>query len=178
MEVKLVYIQTFLDKGCRNSGKRIIIFSQKTLSSAATEVGAMSRPTCARLPLSRGAPPPSLHHLGFASCAPSLWAAPLAHSSVFFSLIWVLPGGCLPAMQKTWVRSLGWEDPLEKEMATPSSILAWRIPWTEEPGGLQSTGLQRVGHDRATSLSLYLSALQPAFALYHLVHFNTLWSSL
>ena len=59
----------------------------------------------------------------------------------------------LPAMQKTWVRSLGWEDPLEKEMETHSSILAWRIPWTEEPGGLQSTGWQRVGHDRATSLS-------------------------
>ena len=53
----------------------------------------------------------------------------------------------LPAMRETWVRSLGQEDPLEKEMATHSSILAWRIPWTEEPGGLQSTGLQRVGHD-------------------------------
>ena len=53
----------------------------------------------------------------------------------------------LPAMQETWVRSLGWEDPLEKEMATHSSILAWRIPWTEESGGLQSTGSQRVGHD-------------------------------
>ena len=43
---------------------------------------------------------------------------------------------CLPAIRETWVRSLGWEDPLEKEMATHSSILAWRIPWTEEPGGL------------------------------------------
>ena len=53
----------------------------------------------------------------------------------------------LPAMQETWVLSLGREDPLEKEMATHSSILAWRIPWTEEPGGLQSTGSQRVGHD-------------------------------
>ena len=52
----------------------------------------------------------------------------------------------LPAMWETWVRSLGWEDPLEKEMATHSSILAWRIPWTEEPGGVQSTG-GRVGHD-------------------------------
>ena len=50
----------------------------------------------------------------------------------------------LPAMQETWVRSLGREDPLEKEMATHSSILAWRIPWMEEPGGLQSTGSQRV----------------------------------
>ena len=53
----------------------------------------------------------------------------------------------LPAMRGTWVRSLGQEDPLEKEMATRSSILAWRIPWTEKPGGLQSTGSQRVGHD-------------------------------
>ena len=51
----------------------------------------------------------------------------------------------LPAMRETWVRSLGREDPLEKEMATHSSILAWRIPWMEEPGGLQSMGLQRVG---------------------------------
>ena len=49
-----------------------------------------------------------------------------------------------PAMQETLVQSLGWEDPLEKEMATHSSILAWRIPWTEETGGLQSTGSQRV----------------------------------
>ena len=53
----------------------------------------------------------------------------------------------LPAMWETWVRSLGWEDPLEEGMATPSSILAWRIPRTEEPGGLQSMGLQRVEHD-------------------------------
>ena len=50
----------------------------------------------------------------------------------------------LSAMQETWIRILGWEDPLEEEMATHSSSLAWRIPWTEEPGGLQSTGLQRV----------------------------------
>ena len=53
----------------------------------------------------------------------------------------------LPPMRETQVRSLGWEDPLEKEMVTHSSILAWRIPWTEEPGRLQSIGLQRVRHD-------------------------------
>ena len=53
----------------------------------------------------------------------------------------------LPAVRETWVQSLGREDPLEKEMATHSSILAWRIPWTEEPGGLQSTVSQRIGHD-------------------------------
>ena len=58
----------------------------------------------------------------------------------------------LPAMWETWVRSLGREDPLEKEMATHSSILAQRIPWTEEPGGLQYMGSQRVGQNRATSL--------------------------
>ena len=53
----------------------------------------------------------------------------------------------LPAMQETWVQSLGWEDPLEKEMAAHSSILAWRIPWKEELGRLQSKGLQRARHD-------------------------------
>ena len=53
----------------------------------------------------------------------------------------------LPTMLETWVRSLGREDPLEKEMATHFSILAWRIPWTEEPGRLQSVGYQRVRHD-------------------------------
>ena len=77
-------------------------------------------------------------------------------------IIWILFGGGYmtlwaslvaqsvkypPAMQETWVQSLGWEDPLEKEMATHSRILAWRIPWTEEPGGLQSIGSQRIGHD-------------------------------
>ena len=62
----------------------------------------------------------------------------------------------LPAVQETWVRSLGWEDPLEKEMATHSSILAWKISWTEEPGGLQSMGSQRVGHDWATNTYLHL----------------------
>ena len=62
-------------------------------------------------------------------------------------------GKRLLAMWETWVRSLGREDPLEKEMATHSGILAWRIPWMEEPGGLQSTGLQRVGHDWVSNLT-------------------------
>ena len=57
----------------------------------------------------------------------------------------------LPKMREIWVRSLGWEDLLEKEMAICSSILAWRIPWAEESGGLQSMGWQRVGHDWATN---------------------------
>ena len=52
-----------------------------------------------------------------------------------------------PVAGKTWVQSLGWEDPLEEEMAVYSSILAWKISWTEEPGGLQSMGLQRVEHN-------------------------------
>ena len=53
----------------------------------------------------------------------------------------------LPAVRETWVRSLGWEDPMEKAMATHSSNLAWKIPWTEEPDGLQSLGSRRVRHD-------------------------------
>ena len=53
----------------------------------------------------------------------------------------------LPAVQETWVRSLGWEDPLEKRTATHCSILSWTIPWTEEPSGLQSMGSKRVRHD-------------------------------
>ena len=64
------------------------------------------------------------------------------------------PGGSvvknMPTMQEAGIQSLGWEDPLEKEMATHSSILAWEIPWTEETGRLQSMGSQRVGHDLAT----------------------------
>ena len=59
-----------------------------------------------------------------------------------------------PVMWETWVLSLGWEDPLEEGMATHSSVLAWRIPWTEEPGGLQSAGSQRVGHAERLTLSL------------------------
>ena len=61
----------------------------------------------------------------------------------------------LPAVQETQIWSLGQEDPLEKEMATHSSILAWKTPWTEEPGRLQSIGSQRVGHDWTTNTSLH-----------------------
>ena len=63
----------------------------------------------------------------------------------------------LSTMRETWVWALGWEDPLEREMAIHSSTIAWKIPWTEEPGRLQSMGSQRVGHDWATSLSHSLS---------------------
>ena len=63
----------------------------------------------------------------------------------------------LPTMWVTQVQSLGWEYLLEKEMATHCSTLAWKIPWTEEPGSLQSMGSQRVGHDLETSLSLSLT---------------------
>ena len=77
---------------------------------------------------------------------------------------------CLPTVQDTWVRFLGWEDALEKVMAPHSSTLAWRIPWMEEPGRLQSMGLQRVGHDWATSLSLYcvLSIQYIPYSVFHL----------
>jgi len=69
-------------------------------------------------------------------------------------------------MQDTRVQSLGWEDPLEKGMATYSSILAWKISWTEEPGGLQSMGLQRVGHDWATD------TFQTSYPLVQLIKIN------
>ena len=75
----------------------------------------------------------------------------------------------LPAMQETEVWSLGWEDSLEKVMATHSSVLAWRIPWMEEPSRLQSTGSQRVGHNWATSLSLYCFWLPFWHELEHLL---------
>ena len=64
--------------------------------------------------------------------------------------VWSLLNGSLSTMQEMWVQSLHWKDPLEKEMATHSSILDWEIPWIEESGGLQSTGLQKVGYDLAT----------------------------
>ena len=77
-------------------------------------------------------------------------------------------GKRLSAMQETRVRSLGWEDPLEKEMAAHSSILAWKIPWTVEPDRLPSMGSQRVGHDWVTSLSLslLLSAIRMVSSAY------------
>ena len=65
----------------------------------------------------------------------------------------------MPAMQETWVRSLGWEDPLEKGMATHSCILAWEISRTEEPGGLQFMGSQRVGHDLVSKAMISLLVL-------------------
>ena len=75
----------------------------------------------------------------------------------------------LPAMQKTWLWSLGGEDPLEKGMATYCSIPAWRIPWTEEPDGLQSMGSQRVGHDwranTTTPVKLYLNIFKIPFCI-------------
>ena len=75
---------------------------------------------------------------------------------------------CLPAMWETQVRSLGWGDPLEKEMATYSSILAWKIPWTEEPGRLQSMGLRRVGHDS------YFTSLHLTFYRFYFIFMTTL----
>ena len=86
-----------------------------------------------------------------------------SNGSISFFCMWLssYPGASLaaqivkhlPTMRETRVWSLGWEDPLEKEMATHSSILTWKMPWTEEPGRLQSMGSQRVGHDWVTSYS-------------------------
>ena len=81
----------------------------------------------------------------------------------------------LPTVQETWVQSLGWADPLEKRMATDSSILVWRIPWTEEPDGLQSMGSQGVGnvgetstfHFSAYCLFWFYFSLYPQYLLAH-----------
>ena len=71
-----------------------------------------------------------------------------SHDSVCYNFQWAsLVAMNLPAIQETQLPSLGWEDPLEKGMASHSSIVAWRIPWTKEPGGLQSMGSQRAGQD-------------------------------
>ena len=72
----------------------------------------------------------------------------------------------LPGMRETRVRSLGWEDSLEKEMAIHSSTLAWRIPWREEPGGLQSMGSQRVRHNWVTNTKLIYTAVQQKLTQY------------
>ena len=83
----------------------------------------------------------------------------------------------LPTMRDTSVRSPGWEDPLEKEMATHSSTLAWKIPRMEEPGGLQSMGSQRVGHDSVTSLHLSFS-ISPSNEHPGLIFFRMDWLDL
>ena len=84
----------------------------------------------------------------------------------FQALPWWLRVKSLPAMWETQVWSLGWEDLLEKEMATHSSILAWKIPWTKEPGGLQSTRSQRVWHDWATNTHQVYSIVIKKFTGY------------
>ena len=105
-----------------------------------------------------------LAQLTHSFCPESLWAFPIPtccdlfllkmRKSTFFFLIYMAKN--LPAMQETQVWSLGWEDPLEEGMATHSSILVWRIPRTEEPGGLQFMGSQRVGLDWATHTHRWL----------------------
>ena len=84
--------------------------------------------------------------IAFSTCGTELFIYSFIHSLNIEPLVAQMLQH-LPSMRETWVLSLGWEDPLEKEMATHSSFLAWKIPWTEKPGGLQSMGWQRVGHD-------------------------------
>ena len=81
----------------------------------------------------------------------------------------------LSAMQEFWVQSLGWEDPLEKEMAVHSSIPAWRIPWTKGPGVLQSTGSQRVRHDWVTKTYSFTFILFILLLFYSLVWNQEVW---
>ena len=93
----------------------------------------------------------------FIHCHPHV-AISRQHFAEFITISWLAQTvKHLPAVRKTWVQSLGWEDPLEKEMATHSSTLAWKVPWTEEPGGLQPMGSQRVGHHWMSSLSLFMA---------------------
>ena len=94
---------------------------------------------------------PSLPASDFSSAASSPLSALIEWKGVWASLV-AQRVKCLPAMWETWVQSQDRDDPLEKEMATHSSTLAWKIPWTKEPGRLQSKGSQRVRHDWATSL--------------------------
>ena len=98
--------------------------------------------------------PKWLYHFTFSLAMNETLFAPLSYQAKTVK--------CLPTMQETWVQSLGQEDLLEKEMSTHSSILARKIPWVIEPGRLQSMGLQRFGHDWATSLSFYI-LICPAF---------------
>ena len=81
--------------------------------------------------------------------SPTLPTPVFIHTLVFWASLVAQLVKNLPAVWETWIQFLGWEDLLEKGMATHSSVLAWRIPWTEQPGRLQSTGSQRLGHDLA-----------------------------
>ena len=81
-------------------------------------------------------------------------------------------------MQETQVQSLGWEDPLEKQMAIHSSILAWEIPWTEEPGRVQSMGSQRVGHDRGTNTHTHTHDVKLTSSLASTLTFRLLFPAL
>ena len=109
----------------------------------------------------------SMIHMSKFSRESKVWSA----RNYLFSTMVAQMVKSLPAM--TQVRSLGWEDPLEKEMATHSSILAWRIPWMEEPGGLQSMQSQRVRHNWATFTS---HARHPARLFTYIVTFNLQYS--
>ena len=102
-----------------------------------------------------------MHNCFINVCAKYYYSSLLIFSSFTYQHTFVLGSSLvaqtvkhLPTVRETWVQSLGWEDPLEKEMANHSRTLAWKTPWTEEPGRLQSMRSQRVGHDWATSLSL------------------------
>ena len=101
-----------------------------------------------------------MHNCFINVCAKYYYSSLLIFSSFTYQHTFVLGSSLvaqtvkhLPTVRETWVRSLGREDPLEKKMSTHPSTLAWKIPWTEEPGRLQSTGLQRVRHDWMTLLS-------------------------
>ena len=118
--------------------KHTICASQRSAEQGANTGDALGAPVKATMGL-RGWGTRKGHDCGSGGGAP-VKATTVAQGASLLAQM----GEYLPAMWETWVQSLGQEDPLEEEMATHSSILAWRVPWTEEPGGLQSTGLQRV----------------------------------
>ena len=104
------------------------------------------------------------------------WRRARLPTPVFLASLVVQMVKNLPSLWETWVRSLGWEDSLEEGMETHSNILAWRIPWTEEPGGLQSVASQRVGHDWMTkhtaqhpghSMGLFIGIICQSWSTWH-----------
>ena len=109
------------------------------------------------------------------------WTCGVVLLSIMETVLWGFPGGSdiknLPAIQETQVQSLGQEDLLEKGMATHSSILAWRIPWTEEHHGLQSMGLQRIRHDWLTHTQTHTHTFFLSLSVSH-THAHTLFLSL
>ena len=123
-----------------SKSKRVVIYVH-----VGERNGNLLQYSCLENPKDRGAWKAIVH--GVTRIGHDLATKPLPHRFLYGVSLVAQMVKNPPAMQETWVQSLGWEDPLEKEMATRSSILAWETPRTEEPGGLQSMELQRAEHE-------------------------------